>query len=140
MIQVLGILASVILAAAGALHVYWAAGGRLGVSAVLPEATPGGRAFVPSPLVTGLVAAALFAAALVLLGRLGLWGSPLPGWTFHWGSWGLAAVLFLRAVGDFRYFGFLKKAADTRFARWDSLLFSPLCVFLAFAAALVALG
>ena len=43
----------------------------------------------------------------------------------------------LRAVGDFRMVGFWKTVRDTPFARWDTRLFSPLCVAIA---ALVALA
>lgn len=107
---------------------------------VLPEVEDGSRVFTPPPLATLLVAAALISAAAILLGRLGLWGSSLPAYPFAWGAWGVALAFFLRAVGDFKFFGFLKRVRGTRFARWDDLLFSPLCLLLGLAAALVALG
>jgi hypothetical protein len=37
---------------------------------------------------------------------------------------------FLRSVGDFRLVGFFKRVRGTRFARYDSLLFSPLSLAL----------
>jgi hypothetical protein len=49
---------------------------------------------------------------------------------------GMSAVLFLRAVGDFRAVGFSKRVRDTRFAWWDTRLFSPLCLAMAVLAAL----
>jgi hypothetical protein len=56
------------------------------------------------------------------------------------GIWVLAAVFAARAVGDFRYVGFFKRVRDSRFARRDSRLFSPLCAAIALAAAMVGLG
>lgn len=141
MIGALGVLASGILLAIALLHVYWVAGGRWGVAVSLPEEfAGGGQAFTPPPVATLGVAVALVLAVLVLLGRLGLWGGFLPAHLFSWGAWGVALAFVLRSVGDFKYFGLLKKVRGTRFARWDDRLFSPLCLFLGFAATLVALG
>jgi hypothetical protein len=46
-------------------------------------------------------------------------------------AWLIAAVFALRAIGDFRYIGFFKRIRDTRFARLDTLAYSPLCAVLA---------
>jgi len=46
-------------------------------------------------------------------------------------AWVLAALFLIRAVGEFRYVGFFKSVRDTRFATWDSWLFSPLCLLIA---------
>jgi hypothetical protein len=37
----------------------------------------------------------------------------------------------LRAIGDFRYVGFFKRIRDSKFARLDTLAYSPLCAALA---------
>jgi hypothetical protein len=50
------------------------------------------------------------------------------------------AVFGLRAIGDFRYLGFFKRVTGTRFARADTLIYSPLCAGLAAMAAVVAVG
>jgi hypothetical protein len=84
-----------------------------------------------------LVAAALFAAMLVVLGRLKMLGAVVPGWIFYWGTWAIALLFLLRAIGDFRYVGFFKSVSGTAFARWDTILFSPLCLFIAVAAFLI---
>jgi catechol 2,3-dioxygenase-like lactoylglutathione lyase family enzyme len=47
-------------------------------------------------------------------------------------------VFLLRAVGDFRLVGFFKRVRGTPFARWDTRLFSPLCVALGLASLWVA--
>lgn len=123
----LGLGIAVILFALSMLHVFWAAGGQWGSRVAVPEVS-GRPAFVPSRGATLGVAAALLLAALVVLGRVGLWFVPVPRWLFVWGTWGLAGIFLARAVGDFRRFGFFKRVRGTAFARWDTRLFSPLCL------------
>jgi hypothetical protein len=48
-------------------------------------------------------------------------------------------VLLARAIGDGRTLGFTKRVRDTAFARNDTRLFSPLCLFLAVVAGLATL-
>lgn len=136
MVRILGILLAVIFAVLGSFHLYWAAGGRFGSSTAIP--TVGGESlFKPSPFGTVLVATALFAAMLVVLGRLKIWGAFVPRWIFYSGTWVISVLFLLRTVGDFRYIGFFKSVTDTNFARWDTILFSPLCLFIAVVAFLI---
>jgi Protein of unknown function (DUF3995) len=112
------------------IHVYWAIGGRLGAGAAVPE-TAGRPAFTPSPNATLSVALGLTVAALVVLGRVQVWRSSLiPPAAFSAGTWVLAGVFLLRAVGDFRLVGFFKRVRGTRFATRDTFLYSPLCLAL----------
>ena len=46
-------------------------------------------------------------------------------------AWLIAAVFALRAIGDFRYVGFFKRVRGSKFARLDTLAYSPLCTALA---------
>ena len=136
MIRILGILLASVFAVLSLFHLYWAAGGRFGGSAAVPT-TGGERLFNPSPLGTVLVAVALFAAMLVVLGQINLLGSSLPKWIFRWATFVLGALFLLRAIGDFKYVGFFKSVSHTDFARLDSLLFTPLCLLIAIAAFLI---
>lgn len=136
MIRMLGVVLAVIFSLLSFLHLYWAGGGRFGRGAAIPTAG-GERLLNPSPFGTILVAAALFAAALVVLGRLKFWGAVVPGWIFYVGTWVISALFLLRTIGDFRYVGFFKSVSGTDFARWDTILFSPLCLFIAVAAFLI---
>ncbi|HEX9927435.1 MAG TPA: DUF3995 domain-containing protein [Pyrinomonadaceae bacterium] len=136
MIRILGILLASVFAVLGLFHLYWAAGGRFGSGAAVPT-TGGERLFNPSALGTVLVAVALFAAMLVVLGQIGLLGSSLPKWIFRWATFVIAALFLLRAIGDFKYVGFFKTVSHTDFARLDSLLFTPLCLLIAIAAFLI---
>ncbi len=123
----LGFCVTSILLALCALHVFWAAGGQWGSGVAVPEV--GGRpAFVPSKKAIVAVAVALLIAALIVLGRLGLWGTAMPRGPLVAGTWILAGIFLARAVGDFHLFGFSKQVRGTPFSFWDTWLFSPLCL------------
>jgi hypothetical protein len=128
-----------VLVALGLLHVYWAAGGRWGSAAAIPE-LDGAPLFRPSAASTLLIAILLVSAALVVLGRLGRWGTSLPRWPFSVGAWVLVAVFMGRVVGDFRWFGVFKRMKGTSFAWWDTWLYVPLCFLLAIGCLFTALG
>jgi hypothetical protein len=136
MIRILGILLAIIFAILVFFHLYWAAGGRFGSGAAIP--TSGSeRLLNPSSFGTIFIAAALFAAMLVVLGRLKIWGAFVPGWIFYSGTWVISLLFLLRTIGDFRYVGFFKSVSGTEFARWDTILFSPLCLFIGIVAFLI---
>jgi hypothetical protein len=139
MTRVVGILAAAVLLGLSALHAYWARGGEWGTDVTIPK-RDGAPLFTPSPAGTLLVAVLLGAAALVLLGRVGIWGRWLPRWPFVAGTWTLVAVFGGRVVGDLRWFGLFKRMTGTPFAWWDTWLYVPLCALLGVAALLVACG
>ena len=135
----LGISTATVLFALGVLHVYWAAGGRWGTDVTIPK-QDGRPLFQPPRAGTLLVAILLFSAGLVVLGRLGLWGTALPRWVFVAGTWTLVAVFLGRVVGDFRWFGVFKRTRGTAFAWWDTWLYVPLCFLIALGCLVVAVG
>ena len=114
--MIAGAAAASILTLLGLLHVYWAAGGSFGKGATLPT-RDGKTVLHPTPLITVLVALGLFAMAALVFVRVGIWL--------------IAAIFLFRALGDFRYIGFFKRVRDTRFAKLDTRIYSPLCLFLA---------
>ena len=139
MSRLIGIATAGILVVLGLLHVYWAAGGAWGGDVAVPQ-RDGRPLFQPSPAATVVVAVLLFAAGLVVLGRLGLWGTVLPRWPFLFGPWVLVAVFVGRVVGDFRWFGVFKRVTGTPFAAWDTWLYVPLCSLLALGCLVVAVS
>lgn len=135
-----------VLTALSLLHVYWAAGGRLDSDIVIPKRTLQSvahgpvqvQAFKPSRRDTLLVAAALACAAALVALHAGLLAPPVRHWLLQV-ALGLIAVAFLaRAVGDFRLVGFFKPDNGSAFASWDTWLYSPLCVLMGSATAIVA--
>ena len=125
------ILASLLLLLA-ILHIYWAAGGSWSKRIAVPE--PKGKpAFSPSRISTLAVALALIGAACVAILRGFFLFSSFPGSPAHWASIAIGFVFFLRAIGEFRLVGLFKRVRSTAFATWDTWLFSPLCLLIAFA-------
>ena len=109
------------------LHFYWALGGASGNNAAIPE-VDGVPAFKPSKAATAAVGLVLLATATIVLLQVEV----LIGIA--------AAVLLLRAIGDFRLVGFFKRVRGSRFARLDTQLYSPLCLALGAALAVLAAG
>ena len=109
------------------LHFYWAARGVGANSAAIPQ-VDGKPAFKPTKAATAAVGLVLLATSAIVLLQV----QPLIA--------GAAAVLVLRAIGDFRLVGFFKRVRGSRFARLDTLLYSPLCLALGAALALQAAG
>jgi hypothetical protein len=116
-----------------AVHVYWAAGGKAGKAAAVPTAE--GRAVItPSARGTAMVAAGICLIVAILALRIGWLKLPViagDNILVQIAAWLIAAAFALRAIGDFRYIGFFKRIRDTRFARLDTLAYSPLCAVLA---------
>lgn len=119
-----------VLAFLSVLHIYWAVGGRWGWANALPQ-IDNRPAFTPSRLATVLVAVGLAIAAVVPLVRSAVLSVPAPAWLSQGAAVMLALAFFVRAIGDFRLVGFFKRVRGTSFARWDTRLYSPLCLLLA---------
>lgn len=94
--------------------------------------------FVPSAKATVGVGVALIAFAALVAGTAGFLPLPLPGVVLVWLSYALALGLLVRAIGEFKYVGFFKRVRGSRFAKLDTLVYSPLCLVLAVSVALVA--
>jgi hypothetical protein len=126
---VIAYLVAFVLAFLGALHIYWAAGGQRGKAVSVPQ-VGAARAFNPSVLVTLAVAAALFLSVIIVLARAGILYTSIRPSHFTLPAVLLSLVFLARAVGEFRLVGFFKSVRGTPFARWDTFVFSPLCLVL----------
>ena len=137
MFAVLAVTLIAIFSFLASIHVYWAFGGRFAKVAALPELR-GTPSFVPGRMATLLVAFALFACAALVGAAAGFIEVPIRTIVIRWGCFGLALLLLLRAIGDFRLVGFFKTVRGSRFAWLDSALYSPLCLTLAAGVSFVA--
>ncbi|AOK61807.1 DUF3995 domain-containing protein [Burkholderia ubonensis] len=117
------------LCAIALIHVYWACGGRVGKGAAIPE-LDGEPVLRPSAAGTFAVAAALLAGAGVIAARAGWLGASPHASGVAFATVALALIFAVRAIGDFRYVGFFKHIRGSRFARMDTLCYSPLCAAL----------
>jgi len=136
--QILSISATLVFFFLSVVHIYWGFGGEIWSQKAIPEIN-GKPAFIPSKFITIIVALALAVCSLVVL-FLGF-SSQINRSFFQYIiylSWFLAGVFFLRAIGDFNLVGFFKKIKDSEFAKYDSLLYSPLCLVLSLIFAILA--
>ncbi|MBX3304673.1 MAG: DUF3995 domain-containing protein [Nitrospira sp.] len=111
-----------------ALHVYWALGGTRGVNYAVPTMN-GKPIFEPGRLITLVVAVGLsFMGVLVIL--LHYQGTSQYSWVLRPIGVVLGIVFGLRSIGDFNLIGLFKRVKDSTFAKYDTLAYTPLCVFL----------
>jgi hypothetical protein len=120
-------------------HIRMAFGSLSGESVGVPS-IDGKPLFVPSRASTLLVALFLLACAGLVAVTSGLVQLGVPARVPVWACCALALGLFARAVGEFRYVGFFKRVRGSRFARLDTMVYSPLCLVLAVGVAVVAFG
>ncbi|MFC5703443.1 DUF3995 domain-containing protein [Cohnella faecalis] len=119
-----------ILFAVSILHFYWAFGGRWGGRAAIPEKAAGEAVFVPRAPETAAVAVLVAFVGLLLLAQGGLLDAYTPNGFTYWSAVVCGSGFALRAIGEFKYVGFLKRVKGTTFAKLDSWLYSPLCALL----------
>src|SRR4051812_3731745 len=118
-----------VLLTTGLLHLHWAAGGRLLKQAAIPQLR-GQPVFRPSALATIIVALFLVAASWIVAAQAGVMANTFPAGLTLWSCRALAVVFLIRGIGDFRLVGMFKSVKGTKFASWDTWLYSPLCLFL----------
>ncbi|HYI40354.1 MAG TPA: DUF3995 domain-containing protein [Allosphingosinicella sp.] len=123
-----------IIAFAAAFHLHWALGGRLGYSVSLPQ-RPDGVPVMAHRLSwwragAAAVALGLAALALLLLAYAGHLPLPLPRSVARAALLVTGAAFVARALVPNRYVGFFKSLRQTRWARFDTRLYSPLFLLL----------
>lgn len=133
----LAVLLSAVFVVLGLWHFYMAAFSVGGGGGAVPS-VDGKPLFVPSTRSTVTVGVVLLLFALLVAATSGMLSVGLPARLLSWLSYALALGLLARAIGDFRYMGFFKRVRGTRFARMDTILYSPLCLLLAAGVATVA--
>lgn len=135
--KTLALVVSSVLFSIAALHAFWAIRG-VGTGAGVPSRADGTPAMRPGRLAALAVAVALLAAGLLLLGRANVIATGLPSIVLRVGAWGVALTFAARTIGEFHYVGLFRTVRGTAFAKWDALLFTPLCFLLAVSAATIA--
>lgn len=127
---IVSIVVAGILSIVALLHFYWAFGGLYGIHSAGPQ-LEGKKDFIPSKMMIFIVAC-LISALAVLAVLLQVASFPFKELLVYLGY--LVSFVFIaRAIGDFKYVGFFKKMYDSRFAKKDTVYFSPLCLLLGLA-------
>lgn len=115
-------------------HFYWVFGGRIGLDKSLPT-TPDGKLLLnPAKPLTFLVGIVILSFAFVAYKLYYDYSNDL----YSYLGWTIGIVFLLRSIGEFNAVGFFKRIKNTSFAKYDTLFYSPLCLYLALAYALLA--
>ena len=108
------------------IHFYWALGGKYGLDRALPTDVNGKRLLNPSTFMTYIMGVILLSFAYV---AFELYKDDTSLWITSV-SWVLTILFFLRAIGDFNVVGIFKKVKNTAFAKYDTLIYISLCLFI----------
>jgi hypothetical protein len=113
------------------IHFYWALGGTWAAKAVLPVKADGQLTFKPGFIATFFVGLVFIVLTFITLGNLDLFKNYISLQYFAFATAFIAAIFFIRFVGDFKFVGITKKIKNTVFANNDTKYYTPLCLLLA---------
>jgi Protein of unknown function (DUF3995) len=136
---ILSILIATIFFLLSTIHFYWAMGGVWGMAVAVPTKSKGEKMISPSVMACVVVAVGLLLMSLLQLRNILSFLSVIDVRVFRYGNFVIAFIFLARAIGDFKYAGFFKKVIDTPFAKNDSKVYSPLCLFLSISTSWLAL-
>lgn len=120
---------AIVLTLMALIHFYWAFGGKFGLNKALPT-KDGVLLLNPSKPLTFFIGLLLIAFAYV---AYSLEFNNLNKYTGVF----LSLIFALRAIGEFNAVGFFKKIKNTEFAIYDTQYYSPLCLMLSVAFAVL---
>ncbi len=123
----------------GSFHFYWLFGGVWGLEKVIPTKSNELKNISIPKFATLLVGLVLILFGLIYLIKSGLVIFPVSNWIINYAYWFIPSIFMLRAIGEFKYVGFFKKIKNTKFAKADSTIFSPLCLGIAITGILIQL-
>ena len=128
------LLSLAIIAFAALFHIHWALGGKRGYSVSLPQRADGAPVMAHRlswwrPAAGG-VALCLAALALLLLAEAGQVQLPVRRGLVRLALLGVGAAFVCRALIPNRYVGLFKSLRTTRWAKYDTRLYSPLFLIL----------
>ena len=114
----------------GALHFYWAIGGKWATDVVVPTKPTGEKLFNTSVLSCVVVGSGLWLMSFVHVANAGLIFVNTPFPIIRYATFAMGIVFMVRFIGDFKWVGIFKKVNGTSFAKNDALYYAPLCLFL----------
>lgn len=130
-----GVLVAAVLTSIAAVHLAWALGTSWPAKSESELAQlvvgVGEHESMPPRIATGGVALLLIAMAIWILGAGEVLHIPLSQSLLRHGSWALAALFALRGAGGYVEEHFRPVIRGTPYARWNRILYSPLCLALA---------
>lgn len=137
--QAIILLNSLIFLLIATIHFYWAFGGKWGAKYAIPSKENSEYVLFRPRMIDTIVVA--FGFLLIVLVMLNVGNHVHIDLISNFQKsllWFLAAVFFIRAIGEFRYVGLFKKKKNTLFAQYDTKYYTPLCLWLAISMAYLA--
>ncbi|WP_034729444.1 DUF3995 domain-containing protein [Bacteriovorax sp. BSW11_IV] len=130
---ILGTLLSIIFFTLSLIHVYWLFGGEKGLEEALPFPSINAKSPVFRPGKLGILLVSAILGCLGIFVIIKTYGpnlrlNILPDYLEYYFFNVVAFLFFIRAIGDFKYVGITKKVKGTKFSKWDSFLYIPLCL------------
>lgn len=123
----------------GGFHFYWFLGGVWGLEKVIPTKSNQAATLKIPKFATLIVGLVLTSFGVVYLIKSAFITVPVPMWVTDNVYWFIPAIFIFRAIGEFNYVGFFKRIKGTEFAKADSKIFSPLCLFIGIIGVLIQL-
>lgn len=114
------------------LHFYWAMEGTWWFKESLPTTSEGKQVLNPTVLDCVIVGFFLMSFSGFYFLASGYFSFDLSYRLTVILKWVIPLLFLLRSIGEFKYVGFFKKVVGTEFSRWDTLIYSPLCLMIAF--------
>lgn len=133
LIPILAMASCAVLAVAAAFHFYWGFGGKIGLGVSLPQFEDGTPIMKHSPAAAHFVGVILCGGIVCVSAYIGVLSLPVPATMLRLGTLMLALVFTMRGLSWHKYFGLFKSVRHTRFAKYDTRLYSPLCLFVGLA-------
>lgn len=135
LLSIVIIITASILSFISLLHIYWALGGAWGMQAAMPEQYKETYFNESNKFImkfdTLVIAIGLLCFAYIIMSNKYFSDKIFsPIWSKNLTAV-IGSIFFIRTIGDFKMFGLFKKKSDSLFARKDSQIFVPLCIFLA---------
>ena len=112
------------------MHFYWAFGGKYGLEQAIPTRSKDEKGKLPGRFATIFVGLMLLFFGSIYLTRIGFINNFINSSTINVFGYIIPLLFFIRVIGDFKYVGLFKKVKETIFAKADTKIYIPLCLFI----------
>lgn len=130
MIIIFGIILSIIFFSLAGIHFHWALGGNWGFNNAIPTNPNGERVLNPKKIDSAVIGIGLSLFAIFYLIKTELILIDIADWILNSVGWIIACIFIFRAIGEFKHIGFFRSVKNTNFAKFDSIYYSPLRLFI----------
>ena len=119
---------SIILIVIALFHFYWALGHKRGLDKAIATGIKGQTTLNPPKVLTALVGIFLLGFSYIAY----ILAQGHHDNMIVYMGWTIGIIFILRAIGEFNIVGIFKKIKGTLFAKYDTYLYIPLCLFIGY--------